>query len=340
MASAVLSAAEAALALDDAVDEATGEKTGTLSGRKATHWSYKLFIAGSIIGAVAAVACYVIGMQGGSVIGALLAITNGFAAYYVKRFGILKTLEDYTGKLAKKVNDLKEVNKGLSQVNDGLQEIPDDWRSEIQRGKKEIERKTRELKEASDKLQATEVKLQKLAGVTSDIQKKTGELSAAAVKFSEENDLFGERVERLATEVRGVEKHNADLAGMIMETDINTDDYEMLNQQFTGQLEMLDDLFELMKELYVNAQKRMRDLEAQVDELGAVVPQAVRSADDAAQVHREMEQLRINYNKVLFQLEESLHTVKRYQKYKEGYKELRDLKKSKKWPDIERLLKS
>ncbi len=339
MTSAVLNAAEAALAIDDLVDDGVEEAEGSLNGRKATHWSYKLFIAGTIVGVIAAVACYIIGQQAIAVAGALLAITNGFAAFYVKRFGILKTLEDYTGKLAEKVKDLKEVNQGLERVNDGLQEIPDDWREEIRKGKRQIERKTKELKKVAARLEATEAKLQKLAGVTSDIQKKTGELSKAAVEFSEQNQVFGDRVDRLANGVRKIEKHNDNLTTLIMETDANTDDYEVLNEQFARQLEMLDDLFALMKDLYVKAQERMRALEHEVDELGVTVPQAVKSAEEAAQVRRQMEELRQSYDAVVEKLEKTLHTVQRYQKYKDGYKELRKLKQSEKWPEIENILR-
>lgn len=340
MTSAILSAAEAALALDEVVDEASRGEEGSLNGRKATHWSYKVFIAGSIIGAIAAVACYILDMHAISFFGALLALTNGFAAFYVKKFGILKTLENYTGRLAEKVSDLKEVNQGLNQVNDGLQEVPDNWRKEIQRGKRDLERKTRKLQELSAKLEAAEKKLQTLAGLTTKIQKKTIELSVAAVKFSEENKLYGDSVDRLASEVAKVEEYQSELADIILKTDAGTDEYEKLNEQFTRQLEMLDDLFELMKKLYLNAQKRMLDLEAQVDELGEVIPKAVQSAEDAVAVRREMEKLHEDYEHVLSKLEEALHSVKRYKKYKKGYIELRELKKSVKWPEIERLLKT
>ncbi|ADI37759.1 hypothetical protein [Waddlia chondrophila] len=339
MTSALLSAAEAALALNDAVEEETGEASGSLNGRVVTHWSYKLFIAGTVVGVVVAVACYAIGMHAIAIFGAFLAVTNGFAAFYIKKFAVLKTLEDYTGKLAKKVNDLKEVNQDLEKVNGGLQQIPSDWRAEIQKGKREIERKTRQLKDVSEKLQATERKLQKLAGITCEIQKRTGELSEAAVKFSKENQLFGEKVERLEEGVKKVEKYNVRLADLIMETDVNTDAYEKLNQQFSGQLQMQSDLFGLMKDLYIKAQKRMKDLEAQVDELGVVIPKAVKAAEEAKQVRLEMKQLRQEYEQVVNKLEATVHTVERYQKYKEGYKELKELKKSEKWPEIERLLK-
>lgn len=340
MTGAVLDAAEAALSVHEAVAEGAEEVGGSLKGRSATHWSYKLFIAGTVIGVIAAVASYILGFTVITVTGALLAITNGFAAFYVKRFGILKTLEDYTGRLAQKVQDLKEVNDGLERVNDGLQEIPDDWREAIKRGNREIRQKAKELERMANKLKATEAKLQKLAGVTTDIQKRTGELSAEAVKFSQQNNLFGERVDRLASGVNEVQRHNEDLADLIMRTDANTDEYEALNQQFAQQVEMLDDLFQLMKELYLKAQERMAELESQVDELGLVVPQAVKSAQEAKEVHAQMDELQLQYDEVLKRLETAIHTVKRYQKYKGAYKELQSLKQSEKWPEIQRILRS
>lgn len=340
MTSAVLDAADAALSVHEAVTEGSEEVEGTLKGRKATHWSYKLFIAGTIIGVIAAVASYILGFTAISVAGTLLAVTNGFAAFYVKRFGILKTLEEYNEQLAKKVKDLSAVNQGLEDVNNGLKEIPEDWRAEIERGNREIQRKAKELEKMAAKLKATEEKLQKLAGVTTDIQKKTGQLSAEAVKFSQQNQLFGERVDRLAHGVNEVQRHNEDLAKLIMETDANTDEYETLNQQFSQQVQMLDDLFELMKELYLKAQQRMAELESQVDELGLVVPQAVKSAQEAQEVHKQMDALQAQYTDVLTRLETAIHTVQRYKKYKGAYKELRALKESDKWPEIQRILRS
>lgn len=336
MTTAVLKAAEAALSMHEAVSDGAEETSGDLNGRSVTHWSYKLFIAGTIIGAIAAVASFILGLTAIAVIGALLAITNGFAAFYVKRLGTLKTLEGYTERLAEKVQELKGVNDGLDDVTDGLQKVPDDWRKEIQKGEEAIGKKAKELEEIAGKLQVAEAKLQKLAGVTKDIQKGTGEMSAEVVKFCQENNLFGERVDRLEKEAKRAEERNENLEELIMRTDANTDEYEALIQQLANQVHMVEDLFALMKELYVKAQDEMAELKSQVTKLDLVVSQAGKSAQKAQEASAQLEKQRKDYENLLKKLNDALEKVERYRKYKKAYVLLLKLKKSDMWPEIER----
>jgi hypothetical protein len=338
MTSAVLAAAQAALSIDGSIGEGIPSPKGEMQGRTVTHWSYKLFITGSVIGVIAAIAAYIFAMPAISVISMLLAVTNGFAAFYVKRFGVLKTLEDYTARLSEKVSNLKEVNQDLERVQEGLEVIPENYRSEIERGRTEIAEKTSELEKVANKLRATEAKLKNLAKITSDMQIKMGDLSAEAVKFSQQNHMYGERVDRLAAEVDEVQRHSDKMETLILETDANTTEYEALNQQFVLQLKMLDDLFELMKELYLKAQEKMNLLESQVDELGLVVPQAVKSAEEAQELHEQMHAMEMRYREIAAQLERTVHTVKRYNKYKAAYRELKEMKACPNWPKIQALL--
>ncbi len=322
MASIVLGIADKALFPGDAASDVT-------------HWSYKLFIAGSVVGAVAAVAALIFSMFPIIACGVLLCLTNAAAAFYVKKFSNLNALEDYNKRLADKVSELRDANKDLSKINKRIEEIPGEWREEIENGKKALRKKTEELQLVSDKLKQTEEKLQKLATVSVDIQKKTGELSVEALKFSKDNHLFGERVERLSGEVSQIEEHNQNLVKLILETDKNTDQYEELFKQFQGQVKLLEDLFGLMKELYLNAQERMAGLEKQVDELGAVMPDAINSSRKAELASLQLSHLQEQYAALTGRLEAALEKLKNYNLYKTSHKELQKLKESAEWEEFQ-----
>lgn len=308
---------------------------GQLEGKSVIHWSYKLFIAGSIVGAIAAVAGLLLSLIPLIIVGAVLCVTNAAAAIYVKKFSILNTLDDYNKVLAGKVDELKIANTSLENINKELQKVPNQWRDEVQKGKKELEEKTEELKKIAERLQATEEKLQNLAKVSTEITKKTEELTSVALEFTKENDLFGERAAKLSNEVDEISQHNIDLVKLIQDTDKNTDQYEILNRQFRDQMKILDELFGLMKDLYLKAQERMQELEIQVDELSIVVPDAVNSSIRAEQAAHELAELQNKYSLLMQKLEETVEKLKKYNLYKEAYKELQKLKESAEWKEFQ-----
>ncbi len=340
MSSAVLSAAEAALEIKSQLKDVADEEKGEIQGRKATHWSYKLFIAGSVVGAIAAVAGFIFSMHIITFAGILLAVTNGFAAFYVKRFGILKTLENYTERLAKKVKDLKGINHDLGEIQEGLDEIPDKWRNEIQKGKREISKKTAEINKLADKLQKTEKKLQQLASIAEKLEQRNGEFSTEVLKLGKESHLLGERVQQVALEVDEVGNHKQSIARLVLETDANTDEFEQLNEQFAKQTKMQEDLYGLMKALFQKAREEVKKLKGHIANFGAVVPDAVDAADNAETQAIAIQKRIQEITETTERFEKALKRKKNYDHYRAAYKELKAIQKSKNWPKIQELIKT
>lgn len=337
MTSAVLSAAEAALDIKSEFKGLAEEEKDQLQGRRAAHWSYKLFIAGTVVGAVAAVAGFIFSMHIITFTGVLLTVTNGFAAFYVKRFGTLKTLEDYTKRLAEKVNDLKGVNDDLEDIQEDLEEIPEKWRNEISRGKREIAKKTAELKKLADQLESTEKKLQKLVNIAETLEKQNDEFSVEVLKLGKESHLLGERVQSVAQEVDEVGGHSQSIARLVLETDANTEEFEQLNERFSKQTKAQEDLYNLMKELFEKARNEVMKLEVHIANFEDAVPDAVDAADKAEKQSIAIQSQMEEFKATTARLEAALKKKKNYEVYRAAYDELLKMKKSENWGKIQQL---
>ena len=313
MSSLALEAAESALSLKSGLPGLDSKPAGTLKGRAVTHWSYKLFIAGSVVGAIAALAAFIMGWNAAGFLGILLCVIGGGAAFYVKRFSVLNTLEDYTRALAEKVKalaektlELKQINQDIEDINKEFQKIPKNWREEIKYGERRLAERTVELEKVTKKLQVAEKRLEKLALVTNQLQEETGKLTTAALEFSKENNFFGNRVEKLDGHVKELNQQHEGFQDKITRLDEENDQTEEVMNIYAKQNKVLKDLFKLMKEMYVKAKERMGELESKVGELSIVVPQAVASTDKVEEMARELEGM--------------VKKIEKQEKYKEGYK--------------------
>lgn len=332
--------AAAALTKENPVDLGAVQGQGTQNGRSVTHWTYKLFLGSAVVGAVTGVAAAILAMYSVAIAGALLGATNGLAAFYIKRFRTLQSLEDSTSQLAKEVDDLKKTNENLEKLNSGLKELSDQLRQELERAQTRLESQSQEMNASVEKLVESERKLQQFAGIAANIQEKTKQLSEEALAFTQHNQIYGERVDQLVGEVDEVQRHHDRLRELISQSDANTDEYEKMNEEFSRQITVLDHLFQLIKRLFTKTRDRMNALEAQVNELGEVVPQAVQGAQDAEEMQTRMEELQRKYQDDLSKLESTLKDSKRYTKYKNSYKLLKKISDLEMWPQIKQALEA
>lgn len=308
---------------------------GSFQGKKITHWSYKVFIAGAVIGTITAIAGFILNMLPIGVSGVVIGATNGLAAFYIRKFSVIKTLEevnkeltnqvktlsDEVDELDSQISQLEDENKKLEEVSKGLAEIPKDWRKEIVKGKQEIAAKTNELEKVAQKLLAAEKKIEKLATVTGEMHTQANKITEAALQFSKENHFFSDHVGKLESQLGELNQHNQNLVSLIVNVDTQTDEFEQLNQEFGKQVVMLGELFALMKEMYEEAKKKMADLEIQVNELEVSLPNALKSAE-------KVEKLTLQYKQMEQALEQQLKNLKNHSKYKQGYKEWTAFKSS------------
>ena len=342
MASFLINAAEAALHITADIEGNSMGKAGNLKGRSITHWSYKLFIAGAVVGTIAAIAGFILNMVPIGVSGLILGVTNGLAAFYIRKFSVIKSLEevnkdlsdqvdtlsDEIDELDSQISELEKENKRLEKISKGIKDIPKDWRKEIVKGKKEIEEKTKEIEKVTQKLLAAEEKIAKLATVTGEMHEQANKITEAAIQFSKQNNFLSDRVGKMESNLGELNQHNDNLVKLIMNVDTQTDEFEDLSQEFGKQVEMLGDLFSLMKEMYEEAKKKMLELEVQVDELEISLPSALKSAE-------KVEQLTEQYKLMETALEKQLKRLKNHNKYKKGYKEWDHFKKSTEYKEFQ-----
>lgn len=324
MSSIVLDAAEAALSAKTGLSDIDSTPAGNLNGKETTHWSYKLFIAGSVVGAIAAIAGLILGLAGvlgvtGYIIavgGLFFSVTNGFAAFYVKRFGVLTTLEDYTKALSERLKllssktlQISKENEQLKKINLGLNEIPKDWKAEIEKGKKKLDAKTKELEEIAGKLEATEKKLEMFEKLTAVLGKQTEEMTKDTLEFSKDSAKVVEENDKLKGNVDALDKENEELLSHIKELDAQNDQTAEILKSFSKNNQEIQGMYKLMRSLYLEAKEKMEGLKKEVDSLKTVVPQAVESTEKIDQVTKKYEHM---INALELKLE-------KYKEYKVGY---------------------
>lgn len=271
MSSLVMATAEAALT--DSASLLGEEVPGKLQGRTVVHWSYKLFIASAVIGAVALVAGAIFGalmipaLYSLIAVGAILCATGAYAAIEIKKFGILKSLEESTQaladrvqSLAKKIKDFQQEVNALQELNQKFKEIPEDWKEQIDAGKQEITKKAQELEKAALDISEAQMKLEKFANLTGDIQKATGNLANLVSNFDAKEHAIEGQSTRLKEELNQFNSSNSKLVEQIHQLDVNTDDFDKASQLFTGQIEVIGKLFAQVSGLLTQAQEKITSL--------------------------------------------------------------------------------
>lgn len=319
----ILDVAAAALREKTGIPEIDAQKTGNLNGRKATHWTFALYIAGSIVGVIAAIAGFLLGGLGitlfGYVIGTcgvLLGLIGSIAAFYIKRFAVFSTLEGYVKTLAERLKlltarvfQLKETNQQLEKVSLGIKEIPSNWHDEIASGRKQLEERTKELQDTIKRLELVQRKNDQLALIIQELQKHTHDLSQATLDFSKENGFAGENIEKLQGEISKLDKENDELIGHISNLDAQNDQTQLILEAYVNHNKTLQDLHGMMQEMHFQAKIKMQDLEKEVALLKTVVPKAAESSEQVSQIVKE-------YQRMIegFKAKENEHAA-----YKEGY---------------------
>lgn len=324
MSSLAIDAATAALTVKTGLSDIDSADTGYLQGRATTHWSYYLFIAGSIVGLIASIAGFI--LSASSVLGAagymigsggiFLCVSNGLAAFYVKKFGVLNTLEDYTQALAErlkilapKILQLVQVNEDLEKINLGFEEIPKNWKEEISKGEQQLGQKIVELNLLTKKLEVAEKKIEALGTKLSTLQLEADEVSKAALEFSKENGFFGEKAAKLQESVGALNNENEKLTEHIKELDAQNDQTEEIAYALAKTNHALRDMYKMMTAMYLEEKDKMEGLKKEVGSLKTVVPQAGESSE-------KMEKLSTKYEQMIHHLQVKLEN---YKEYKLGY---------------------
>lgn len=332
MSSLVVTAAKAALTESSPLI-GKDEPVGKLEGRSVVHWSYKLYIAGAVVGAIALVAGAVLGalfmpaLYSLLAMGVILCATNSYAAVQIKRYSILQSLEETTKALAERVKLLatkikefqQEIN-AFEELNKKFKDIPEDWNEEIQAGKQEITKKAQELEEAARALSEAQKKLDKFAALTAEIQKATGNLSSVVSGFSTKEHDFDGSVAQMKEELNQLNSSSSKLVEQTHVLDVKTDDFEKAGQLFTAQVDTIGKLFAQFNGLFANSDDKIAQLTAESAKLKKDLEQAQAAVTSLEEVEKKYEAMLPRMETEINRLKGLEHDAAKWRAYKAAEK--------------------
>lgn len=152
-----ISVAQGALALTGKqLDESNWE------GRRTTHWSVHVTMAGTLIGAIVLLVGIAIDSIALSILGGFILITNGLSSYYLKKFSVFHAVDEVIRALSETIKELYEQVLSLHL--------------QIQAIKPAADRIALERKQIEERLKESQATIAKLKGVGKDYQKVAAEL--------------------------------------------------------------------------------------------------------------------------------------------------------------------
>lgn len=317
MSSLVFDAADLAIHKSYSVFNPDQEVSGTLREKNVTDWSFKIFAFGSLVGAIIAIAAYVMQLTPLIIVGGILCFTNAFAAYDMKKFGVLKTLEGYTKvltqrleELANSVLSLKSENSDLQKVTMEIKHIPEEWQNAIQEGGQKLANKTRELDNATKKLTIAQSKLETMAYLTEALQAQSQLMSQNLLNYTQQNKILGPEVDKIAQHLSDFQTQNSNLADHITKLDEESEQLEKAEAFYEKQNEFLENLVNLMVKIDTDAKEEVNSLQIEASEIKASMVQS-------NQVSKDLQLL-------VPQLQEKINTMK-------SFKEDPEYKRFKEW---------
>ena len=186
------------------------------------HWSYGLMIGAAVVGAITAVVAIIFSQIPIIAAGVMLALTGSIGAYYLKEFGMLSTLEDYTLLLSAKVNKiastadkLERADDGLQKANKALNETIKERDKVIEKGNKKLNKTLDEFDQVAHKLEITEKRLANVIVLYQNLKKVTFKLTEQVAYFNSENDLLDENIDEFLDNIKKLDVNNDRLAGEI-----------------------------------------------------------------------------------------------------------------------------
>jgi chromosome segregation ATPase len=347
----VLATAQEALRIGQEVNN--GANTGQINGKKVVHWSFYLLLSGTVAGGATAVAAYVMAMPLVALAGAALCLTNGVGAYYIKHLSNLWELEDYVISLSRKVHSfssqisqlsqnnqrLKNSNQELEQIEEQFKKIPKNWQEVIIDGERKVRRQVEDIAKLTAKLEETEAKLTKLgAQVTSELKQATVSMAQQAVELCRQNGVVGEQVKTLEKNIEVNQQTLNHFQSGVTLLDVQTDQYEMVNKEFAGQIKILGALFEVVQKMFEETKAKMSQLVEREKALGDIVPKAVESTDKVQNLTLQLDEY---YKKLQAQVELLQQKYETFMKWEDSpkYQEYKHYQARKKTAEYQEFLK-
>lgn len=241
-----------------------GGGEGNIGGRKATHWSTHLCIAGAVIGAGALATGIIINSIFIAVLGGLLLGTNVIAGWYLKKFSVFYSVDEVIQNVQGTVKDLYEQNIAL---NGQVRSLSGN-RKEVTESRKRLEAQLKATEETNKKLSKTVAKYQQENKKLNKVIGVYQPMKQAIDQFIHEVGALDERNFRgLAAAVKALAKERARLEGGVKRLDGENRELERHGKAIENQIERLDALMQRWELEQEEMLSEMRKLTDEVNEL-------------------------------------------------------------------------
>jgi len=272
--------------------------TGNLEGRTVANWIYRAFIAGSIVGAIAAVAGLALSFIAVGIVGILLCATNALAAFYVKKFRNLNTLDIYNKKLVEEIETLKSQAKVLKQTKEELaverkrfEKVPEDWERVLQEGESKIKVQTDKLEKVSKDLNTANQRSQMLAKAISDLKKEIKKYLQATVELGEGKDYLEKGLGPLREHLSELTEEKDELTDLIMNFDEENDEFGEHIRKLAEQTDSLSKASEVMKEFNRVEKEVMENLKEENEKLKQTADQLTEESEKMKDLNQQKKDL-------------------------------------------------
>lgn len=292
-----LATAEAALGVATGVESLDRNvvKPGDLQGRVTTHWTFFVFVAGSMIGVVVAVAAAVFQMWSLVALGAVMCATNVIGSVYSYTLSSLPALEEAINRLAERVRNLSDIIIELNRVRTELNDIAErasglasQYKETIDTTNKDLRSKIEEIEKTNKKVTDLEKKFEKFRGIVVDMEKTTSELTKDTVEFGLKSDLLKGKVDHLDASLIDLKNSNISFQDGISKIDKNNDKFEVLAGTLTKQIDIWKSLIIQIKENFLNTKKEIDSLKEKMTKFDKTVSHAKSETDREEELVKEL----------------------------------------------------
>lgn len=279
---------------------------GNLNGRRVRHWSYYLLLGASMIGGAAAIAAAIVGITPIIISGAIVFVTNGIGAYYVRKFDTFKELEDYVEVMSEKINEmsqyitrLQKVNRDLRQTADDLDENLDETIEVWEHGYDNIKSEADEIKRLTARLEVTTKKLKVMEEMYCKLQDGLNSFSNEVINLTQNRKDIDDRVAEWANQVKGSQVVLESLNSKNEDFDEQNAIYDELNKANLAFLIELQTELKQFLQLHADAKDLTQTLEHQGDVLTRVSEQIAESLREIGELENEEKQVKEDGRKLL-----------------------------------------
>lgn len=306
---------------------------GTLNGRSYTHWSYYIFMTGTVVGLVALVAAAILTNYIIITAGSAFFLFNALASYYIKKFSLFKNLDDQVKKITSEMQQYKDRNQELEKLNDALTKIdknmslvPGKFAKVIKDGDKEIDEDIKNIKDLTAQLKSSEQELSQIAIVAVDINNSLGAIGTETNRLSDNENNLHKSLELLLEDINKLQKTITTFRAEVETLSGQTVIYTRLNEIMGKQIGLLRKALETLQLVSMETSKKIQLINVPIESLNKLIPQAANSASKVLSSTQDIKTSTTALYDLDTKIKQKIEEIRKWKETKEG-KEYIEFKK-------------